>query len=542
MKLGVLFSRARRAAGLWLVFLWGGLGLAQEPGSVAVVVYNKRVSDSKKVALHYAKRREVPPGQIVGFDLPETETMTRQEYDQRLRLPLLEFLKDKGLLTFHSEMASPTNGAPPRLVEKVVAGKIRYIVLCFGVPLYIQRDPSLNEPEASVLSTILRPRNEAAVDSELALLAVSATGYPLSGPLTNPFYGATNGAVFNPTNHMLMVARLDGPTFAIANALVDKAMLAEEQGLWGRAYFDLRGLTAGDYKIGDDWLRTAAEVCRILGFETVVDTRPETFPPSFPMSQIAFYAGWYDADVSGPFTRPKVEFMPGAVAYHLHSFSGTTLRSVREHWVGPLLAKGATATLGSVDEPYLGGTPNIGLLFSRLVGAECSFGEASYASMSSLSWQTTVVGDPLYRPFAMSPQKRHEKLVREGSKLVEWSLLRVVDMNLAQNMAVDKVISFLEDQAETKGSAVLMEKLGDLYEKIGKPSSAIYACQAALKLNPSPLQVVRLLQTLAERFEAAERFREARDVYSKLFKEYPDYGDRDALRTKIVEMATKAGG
>ena len=45
------------------------------------------------------------------------------------------------------------------------------------------------------------------------------------------------------------------------------------------------------------------------------------------MSQIAIYCGWYDENVSGPFTLPKVEFMPGAFAYHLHSFSAATLRS-----------------------------------------------------------------------------------------------------------------------------------------------------------------------------------------------------------------------
>jgi uncharacterized protein (TIGR03790 family) len=55
-------------------------------------------------------------------------------------------------------------------------------------------------------------------------------------------------------------------------------MQAETNGLWGRAYFDLRGLTNGDYKKGDDWLRGAAEAARRYGFETVVDDRPETFP------------------------------------------------------------------------------------------------------------------------------------------------------------------------------------------------------------------------------------------------------------------------
>jgi hypothetical protein len=67
-----------------------------------------------------------------------------------------------------------------------------------------------------------------------------------------------------------------------------------------------------------------------------------TFDAGFPMSQIAIYIGWYDANVSGPFSRPTVEFMPGAFAYHLHSYSAHPFRSTSQGWVGPLLAKGAT--------------------------------------------------------------------------------------------------------------------------------------------------------------------------------------------------------
>ena len=180
---------------------------------------------------------------------------------------------------------------------------------------------------------------------------------------------------------------------------MDKAIQAETDGLWGRAYFDLRGITNADYKLGDDWIRGASEICRRLGFETVVDENPGTFPVSFPLSQVAFYAGWYDESVSGPFTRPIVEFMPGAIAYHLHSFSAGTIRSTTRNWVGPLLAKGATATMGCVNEPYLTGTPDVATFFARILFFGFSFGEAAYAAQGQLSWQTTVIGDPLYRPF-----------------------------------------------------------------------------------------------------------------------------------------------
>ena len=46
-------------------------------------------------------------------------------------------------------------------------------------------------------------------------------------------------------------------------------------------------------------------------------------------------------------------FCPGAVAVHIHSFSAATLRDPLADWAGPLLWRGAAATLGNVYEPYL---------------------------------------------------------------------------------------------------------------------------------------------------------------------------------------------
>ena len=109
-----------------------------------------------------------------------------------------------------------------------------------------------------------------------------------------------------------------------------------------RAYFDLRGLTNTLYQKGDDRFRGAANAARRYGFETVVDNQPETFSAGFPMSQIALYAGWYMPEFLGPFARPEVEFMPGAFAYHLFSYSAQSLRTASEHWCGPLLAKRRT--------------------------------------------------------------------------------------------------------------------------------------------------------------------------------------------------------
>jgi len=381
-------------------------------------------------------------------------------------------------------------------------------------------------------------RNEAAVDSELAWLPMVKTGILLDGPLRNWVYGVTNTALLNPTNGILLVARLDGPSADIAKGLVDKALAAEHDGLWGRAYFDARGLAKTDsLYLGDEWIQEGAEICRELGFETTLDDKPETFPVSFPMSQIAIYCGWYDGNVSGPFTLPKVEFMPGAFAYHLHSFSANTIRSVDQNWVGPLLAKGATCTMGCVYEPYLSGTPNIAAFLARWMANGFTFGEAAWAAQPVLSWQTTVVGDPLYRPFGKSPQLLHAELARRHSPLIAWSHLRVADLALAHGASIFAVANYLENINPTTNSAVLTEKLADLYEKEGKPASAIDMYERALKLDPSPEQRIRLRLTLGEKLEAQAQDQAAYDNYQKLLQESPDYPGRMSIYQKLLALA-----
>ena len=131
--------------------------------------------------------------------------------------------------------------------------------------------------------------------------------------------------------------------------------------------------------MGDEWILTGAKICTYLGFDVDTDTNPETFSASFPMDHIAIYAGWYTGDANGPFALPKVEFMPGAFAYHLYSFSANTLRSSTQNWCGPFLAKGATCTMGCVYEPYLTATPNIAY-FLQAFGNGFTFGEAAWAA------------------------------------------------------------------------------------------------------------------------------------------------------------------
>ncbi len=156
-----------------------------------------------------------------------------------------------------------------------------------------------------------------------------------------------------------------------------------------------------------------------------------------------------------------------------------------------------------------------------------------------LSWQTTVVGDPLYRPFGNDADRLHRELYARGSQLIEWSWLRLANLNLVAGKPLADVVAMLEQVASAKPSAVLSEKLADLYAAQGKPSSAVHAYAQALGLDPSPLQRVRLLLTLAEKLTALDRQPEAYEDYQKLLREFPDYPDKLTLYRKVLPLAQK---
>ena len=530
------------------LFCWLALGLALllpdhlfAGGEEVVVVYNSKLPESKTLAYYYARMRSVPKEQVLGFDLSTAEAISREEYRTALERPLLKKLEALKLWRFGAGELPGTNQATVKAFRKVTESKIRYAVLCYGVPLKILSDPTWHEPGEDALRPELR-RNEAAVDNELSLLPRLTHGYPLAGPWVNPLYFTTNAASLHPTNGLLLVARLDGATLEIARGLVDKALQAEKDGLWGRAYFDVRNIADSGYKIGDDWIRGAAQCAQQAGFDTVVDEQSDTFPAGFPLSQIAFYAGWYSENQTGPFTRPKVEFMPGAFAYHLHSYNAASLRVTNHNWTGPLLAQGVTCTFGSVDEPYLTGTPDVAAFTARWMFPGFTFGEAVYAAQIVLSWQTTVVGDPLYAPFKQPLLDQHRTLLAHTNKLVEWSTIRLINQSRNKGVAAADLTLGLETATETRDSAVLTEKLADLYTAQGKPASAILTYERALKLSPSPQQRVRLRLTLGEKLLAAGRREEAAADYQLLLTELPDYADAESIRQKINQLTGKTTG
>ena len=112
-------------------------GLAFAGGDEVVVIYNSRMPESKAVAEHYAAARSVPANQIFGFGLTTNEVMTRADFTDFLQQPLADRLAAAGLWKFGEVTTPATNGQPAQTETRVVQSKIRYAVLCYGVPLKI---------------------------------------------------------------------------------------------------------------------------------------------------------------------------------------------------------------------------------------------------------------------------------------------------------------------------------------------------------------------------------------------------------------------
>jgi len=364
-----------------------------------VVVFNEADSMSVSLAGYYAEKRGIPFDHLIGLNCPLDETISRIDYESTIAEPLRKAFLAHG---WWKKEADLDNG-------RVWKSSIRYLAVIRGVPLKIA--PILEwEGDKPVTRPVELNRNEAAVDSELAVLGLNTR--QISGPVENPCFQKFASIQETPSAWLLRVCRLDAAQAATVRRMIDDAIAVEKTGLWGLAYVDSRGITSGPHYEGDTWLREVAADVSSHGMVCIQDEAPTLFPEHYPMGRAALYFGWYSEDVQGVFKKKNVRFVPGAVAVHLHSFSANTLRMPLQGWCAPLLDMGAAATLGNVYEPYLALTTRLDI-FERMLRTGSTFADAAYAAQPVLSWMTTFIGDPLYRPFSAQAMAKPTKAVAE---------------------------------------------------------------------------------------------------------------------------------
>jgi uncharacterized protein (TIGR03790 family) len=521
---------------LSLVFVACRVLAADDAGRRVLIVYNAEEPESKPLADYYASKRGVPTNQICEIRVRNVDTITRREFNDQIREPILRFLTRNGLMTQEPRMVDdPMLGRVPSL--ETVDNKISYVVLMYGVPLRLDNDSSLASSALPTNVPAQFKRTEASVESELSLLPW--VNPRIIGWVANPFFEST--PPFGPplNRAMMLVGRLDGPDPSVVRRMIDDAIATEHYGLLGRAYFDAQGIRDKGYAEGDNWIRTAYEALRDAGFECDFDGKPEVFNQDYPMTDVAVYAGWYASDVTGPFRREDFRFRHGAVAYHIHSWSAASVHTRTSYWVGPLLAKGAAVTMGNVHEPYLQYTPHVDVFFKRLL-AGTPFLEAGYASQPVLSWQTTFDGDPLYRPFALSLDEQIARLEADKNPDVAWAYVRKVNLLLARGKTAEAE-KFCRAKAKEFPSIVLDEKLADVLSVMHHETEAIAIYNKLIDQANGVARTLRLTMKLASAYERSGKPALALAVYEGLITANLNSKNVAVFYTKARDLAFAAG-
>jgi uncharacterized protein (TIGR03790 family) len=460
-----------RLAICFLILLSAAVLNAQDRLPAAtLVLFNSSDPDSVELARHYASARSIPVDQVLGFQLPTTEEITRADFDSLLANPLRQMIIEKGWWTLGEGSV-------------VSATRIRFLAIIRGVPLKIRSESSIGSAaEKNGLPKAIASRNDASVDSELAAMGLPDAA--VSGIVPNPYFGR-----FTPILEesifpgLLLPSRLDAPTPAMVRAMIDDAIATEREGLWGWAYVDGRDITSGGYTEGDNWMRNLVQILRQRGVPTIFDNLPATFAEDFPVTDAAVYFGWYAGDINGPFAREDFRFRRGAVAVHLHSYSAVSLRGAASQWCGPLIARGAAATLGNVYEPYLSFTANLDIFQDRLM-AGLSLAEAGWMSQRALSWMGIVVGDPLYRPYEAWNHFSDQGLPNPFRRFRSITLA-------ARSNILNAMLPIHEVSMET-GNSMFLEALGNAQRDAGHAAAALESFRDALKLSKDPAVRSRL--------------------------------------------------
>jgi uncharacterized protein (TIGR03790 family) len=488
---------------LLIAYAAPGPGAEEELPSSTLVVYNPNYPESKSLAEYYAGRRAIPKDRVVVLPCSNDEEINRSEYDRAIATPLRKYFQEAQLWTV-DQTAEP----------RVTSNKIRYIVLIRGIPLKIRFQAAYpgDNPDRS---NPFGASNQKAVDSELSTL-----GYfrrQISGPMANPYYRSFK-PITDPDSdpRLMLVARLDGPGAGDVRRMIDDSLAAESTGLYGWTYLDARGTEDPNYKIGDEWLFHIADESFRIGRPSILDRRETLFPIGYPMTDAVLYFGWYAKQTAGVLSDPQFRFRPGAIAVHIFSFSASTIRRPDKSWVGSLIRQGAAASLGNVYEPYLPLTPRLDLFYDRLVNG-LTFAESAYASLRAVSWMTTIVGDPLYRPF--SPE--------QTSGDPSWQAIR----ELFERESTNPPELVLKLNKLGTENPTALEIAGLIEARAGKYDAALEAFDRAAGAYQDLPEEFRCALHRADLLQVLGRDGELAELIKKVSSRFPDSVSKHILRS-----------
>lgn len=352
-----------------------------DPSEVLLVV-NDTNTISQAIGTYYAGVRAIPSENVFHLapGTSDAETISRTTFNTQVRDPILQYL----------------SVTKPHLKDQV-----RYLVLTKGVPLRIS-----DAPEAY-----------ASLESELCLLFTPLLGdVGQSGWVNNPYYAKDQ--TFKSFSHVgikYLACRLDGYEVPLDTAtgvptdvkgLIDRAQSPAAAGTF---LLDQDSSKSGAYAQGNQWM-TSAQATLLQLSQSVTLEPTTTFASN--VAPILGYASWGSNDcctAGAPYygevpigsgnVYPGV-FANGALATTYVSTSGRTFLTSQATYgqslIADLIRLGASGANGHVYEPYLTAIARPQLLFPRYLAGYDAI-EAFYMSIPYLSWQNTVVVDPLMK-------------------------------------------------------------------------------------------------------------------------------------------------
>ena len=489
---------------LLLIFVAAALRTAWAEPALApatIVVFNSNDRESADLAKFYAGKRGIARDHVVGLACSRDEEISREEYDRTIAAPLRQIFREQKWWTLRESADEPT---------RVSGNTIRFIALIRGMPLKIR--PTDAYPGDKVGNGPIGNRNDASVDSELSVLARFSS--EVSGAVTNPYFQSYRAIAEAPDSPVMLVGRLDAPSAQTVRRMINDAVEAEKNGLWGRAFVDGAQNTGG-LEVGDRWLRETTGQLHKVGVPVVYDDAPGILPDGYPVSDCALYYGWYSDRVAGPFAQPSFRFSPGAVAVHIHSYSASTLRDPAANWVAPLLTQGAAASLGNVYEPYLQLTTNLSILNDRLLHG-FTFAESAYMATPAVSWMHVMVGDPLYRPYA-SWLQIDAKAATAKAAVPPWKMYHdFAVQNVARPTAEYRTLA--RQVASRAKNGPMIEDLGLMEARDGKWPSATTHFQQARSLYTKREDILRSVLHEADSWAKQGKPRRALEVVRSVLR------------------------
>jgi uncharacterized protein (TIGR03790 family) len=456
-----MYSKKLRGILFISLILWATPCFAESVETVAkdvVIVVNENDPESLAIGRYYASTRGIPEKNIVRLSVSTEETITVQQYVETIANPLLNVLLENERIKGVKSKFQDRYGRD-RL--SVCVHQIPYLVLIRGIPLRIANDPELLEPNSSNLPTQFRV-NHGSVDGEIALL-LAASDTSMTAFVPNPYFQKSEISSIH-SNRLLKVSRLDGPTKASVIHLIDRSIEAERTGLMGRAYIDL----GGPHKTGDDWIRAAGELVEAAHFDTDYNTAKRRIDHRDRLDAPAIYMGWYHHSAYAQWRAPRWPVPPGAIGFHLHSFSATSVRDPKK-WLGAFVAQGYCATMGNVYEPFLEYTHRPQTMLAHLLSGG-RFGDAIMMSTPVLSWQAVAIGDPLFRPFKVSLEAQLENPGEHP--FASYSSIREVNRLLVEE-GREVAIAFARARFVNQPSLALAYSLAQLYEAAGDERASV---------------------------------------------------------------------